>query len=87
MAALSELYGEPQPQPHGDPLAELVLTVLSQNTSDRNSGRAFVQLMRHYEHWQAMAEAPVEELGRDDPGGWPRSAEGAADQTDPRDCS
>lgn len=62
MAALSELYGEPQPQPHGDPLAELVLTVLSQNTSDRNSGRAFVQLMRRYESWEAIAEAPVEEL-------------------------
>ena len=62
MAALSDLYGEPEPRPHGDALAELVLTVLSQNTSDRNSGRAFVQLMRRYPSWEAIAEAPVEEL-------------------------
>ncbi len=62
MAALGDLYGEPEPRPHGDALAELVLTVLSQNTSDRNSGRAFVQLMRRYPSWEAIAEAPVEDL-------------------------
>ncbi len=62
MAALAELYGEPQARPHGDAVAELVLTVLSQNTSDRNSGRAFVQLMRRYADWEAVAEAPLEEL-------------------------
>ena len=62
MTALAELYGEPQPRPHGDPLAELILTVLSQNTSDRNSGRAFIQLMRRYASWDAIADAPVAEL-------------------------
>ena len=29
---------------YGDPIAELVLTILSQNTSDANSGRAFMRL-------------------------------------------
>ncbi|MCY3506792.1 MAG: endonuclease III [Chloroflexi bacterium] len=62
MEALAELYGEPESRPHGDAVAELVLTVLSQNTSDRNSGRAFVQLMRRYPDWDAVAEAPIEEL-------------------------
>ena len=62
MDALGELYGEPCARPHGDALAELVLTVLSQNTSDRNSGRAFVQLMRRYRDWDAIAGAPLEEL-------------------------
>lgn len=62
MEALAELYGEPESQPHSDAVAELVLTVLSQNTSDRNSGRAFVQLMRRYPDWDAVAEAPIEEL-------------------------
>ena len=62
MAALAEFYGEPESRPHGDAVAELVLTVLSQNTSDKNSGRAFVQLMRRYASWDAIAEAPVEEL-------------------------
>src|SRR5204863_6715455 len=41
---------------------ELVLTVLSQNTADTNSGRAFIQLMRNYPSWAAMAAAPGNEL-------------------------
>ncbi|MBH77500.1 MAG: hypothetical protein CL897_04650 [Dehalococcoidia bacterium] len=62
MKTLGKLYGEPISRPHGDPVAELVLTVLSQNTSDKNSGRAFVQLMRNYPSWESIAEAPLEEL-------------------------
>ena len=59
---LSELYGRPRLMPSGDPLAELVLTILSQNTSDRNSGRAFVRLLRRYGSWREVAEAPLPEL-------------------------
>jgi len=62
MARLSEVYGWPEPMPHGDPLAELILTVLSQNTADTNSGRAFTQLMRRYPSWEAVADAPLPEL-------------------------
>lgn len=62
MAMLGELYGEPQQLPHGDPVAELVLTVLSQNTADTNSGRAFIQLTRLFLSWDAVAEAPVEKI-------------------------
>ena len=43
-AASPTLYGEPVWRPHGDPMSELVLTILSQNTSDTNSGRAFMRL-------------------------------------------
>lgn len=64
MARLSGLYGEPESRPTGDPVAELVLTVLSQNTADTNSGRAFVQLMRSFESWDATADAPVEDVIR-----------------------
>lgn len=59
---LSPLYGRPVPQISNDPLAELILTVLSQNTADTNSGRAFVQMMRRYPSWDAIRDAPVEEL-------------------------
>lgn len=59
---LAPAYGRPVLQPSGDPIAELVLTILSQNTSDTNSGRAFIQLMRRFPSWQAIAEAPVEEV-------------------------
>ncbi|MDZ7727045.1 MAG: endonuclease III [Dehalococcoidia bacterium] len=62
MGRLEGLYGRPEARPHHDPVAELVLTILSQNTADTNSGRAFTQLMRKYGSWQAIAGAPVEEL-------------------------
>ena len=60
--SLGALYGEPVHAPSGDPLAELILTVLSQNTADTNSGRAFIQMMRRYPSWAAIADAPPEEL-------------------------
>ncbi len=62
IALLSPVYGRPVPQPSHDPLSELVLTVLSQNTADTNSGRAFVQLLRRFPSWQAIAEAPLAEV-------------------------
>ena len=62
MAALAELYGTPISTPHGDAVAELVLTVLSQNTADTNSGRAFVQLLRRYPSWAAIASALEEDV-------------------------
>ncbi len=62
MEALEPVYGRPRPTPSHDPLSELILTVLSQNTADTNSGRAFVQLMRRYPSWEAIANAPVDEL-------------------------
>ncbi len=51
---LGELYGMPQIQPHGDALSELIMTVLSQNTSDKNSGRAFIQLLRNFKDWNSI---------------------------------
>lgn len=73
MQALEPLYGRSEPMPSHDPLAELVLTVLSQNTSDTNSGRAFVQLMRRYPSWEAIASAPTDELAATiQPGGLAR---------------
>jgi len=62
MDHLARLYGEPEHVPHGDAVAELVLTVLSQNTADTNSGRAFTQLMRRYPSWKAIAQAPPEDV-------------------------
>ena len=67
---LRALYGEPEWRPHGDAMSELVLTLLSQNTSDQNSGRAFSRLLQRFPDWQAMLDAPlaaVEEAIR--PGG------------------
>ena len=62
MERLEPVYGRPEAQPHEDAVAELVLTILSQNTSDTNSGRAFAELMRRFPSWQAIAAAPLEEV-------------------------
>ena len=62
MEALEPVYGRPHAMPSRDPLAELILTVLSQNTADTNSGRAFILLMRRYPSWDAVLQAPLEEL-------------------------
>jgi endonuclease-3 len=62
VARLGEYYGEPEWRPHGDAMSELVLTLLSQNTSDHNSGRAFSRLLQRYPTWQSMLEAPVGDI-------------------------
>lgn len=62
MERLEPIYGRPEARPHQDPLAELILTILSQNTADTNSGRAFTQLLRRYPSWGAIADAPPDEV-------------------------
>jgi endonuclease-3 len=59
VARLRPLYGEPEWRPHGDATAELVLTLLSQNTSDVNSGRAFSRLLQRFPDWQSVLDAPL----------------------------
>ena len=62
VARLDDAYGVPEWRPHHDPTSELVLTILSQNTSDANSGRAFVRLMETFPTWDAVIEAPLPKL-------------------------
>jgi endonuclease-3 len=59
---LREVYGVPLMKPHGDPLAELVLTVLSQSTNDRNRDVAYLRLRERFASWEAVRDAPVEEI-------------------------
>jgi endonuclease III len=59
---LREVYGVPLMQPHGHPIAELVLTVLSQSTNDRNRDVAYVRLRERLPSWEAVMRAPVEEV-------------------------
>ena len=62
IARLSSLYGEPVWRPHGDPMSELVLTILSQNTSDANSGRAFMRLRSRFGTWEELLAAGPDEI-------------------------
>jgi endonuclease III len=59
---LRELYGRPVNDSHGDPIAELVRTVLSQNTSDANRDAAYQRLRTRFPTWEEVRDAPEEEV-------------------------
>jgi endonuclease-3 len=56
---LSAEYGEKRWRAGRSPVAVLVQTILSQNTSDRNSERAFEQLLASFDGWEKIANAGV----------------------------
>jgi len=59
---LRDEYGKPSTRIHGAPIDELVLTVLSQNTNDRNRDVAYERLRDRFPSWEAVRDAPVEEI-------------------------
>jgi len=59
---LAREYGRPALRPHRAPVDELVLTVLSQNTNDRNRDVAYARLRERFPSWGAVREAPVDEI-------------------------
>ncbi len=59
---LRELYGVPGQRPHGRPLEELILTVLSQSTNDRNRDVAYGRLRERFPSWEAVRDAPLDEI-------------------------
>ena len=54
---LLDYYGEPTLKDRHDPLSELVMTILSQNTSDTNSSRAYASLRRCFPTWEDVLNA------------------------------
>jgi endonuclease-3 len=62
-AGLKLLFGEPQWQGGEDPVDELIWTILSANTNDTNSGRAFRQLKATFgDDWEAVRGAPLDAI-------------------------
>ncbi len=59
---LREVYGVPLMAPHGHPIAELVLTVLSQSTNDRNRDVAYLRLRGRMPSWEQVRDVPVAEV-------------------------
>jgi endonuclease III len=72
---LRSVYGTPSLPPHRAPLDELVLTVLSQSTNDRNRDVAYLRLRERFAApattlaaagggvaWEAVRDAPVGEV-------------------------
>jgi endonuclease-3 len=67
---LRAAYGRPEMRPHDAPVDELILTVLSQNTNDRNRDVAYARLRERFSSWDDVRDADedaVEEAIR--PGG------------------
>jgi endonuclease-3 len=59
---LLDHYGRPLWAPNYAPVEELVGTILSQHTSDVNSERAFTALTAAFSSWEAVRDAPVDQL-------------------------
>ena len=56
------IYGIPLAKPHGHPIAELVLTVLSQSTNDRNRDVAYLALRERFPTWEEARDAGVDQV-------------------------
>jgi len=62
-ARLLEAYGEPQWQPGQNALDTLIGTILSANTNDVNSGRAFRRLKERFDDgWDEVRVAPLDDI-------------------------
>ena len=59
---LEDKYGPIPWESEGDPLDVLILTILSQNTSDINRDRAYEALTSTYSTYEEIVAAPVEEV-------------------------
>ena len=59
-ATLNDHFGTPEFTGGDDPVDELIATILSANTNDTNSGRAFDQIKASFgDDWDTVREAPL----------------------------
>ncbi|MFA4981784.1 MAG: endonuclease III [Candidatus Omnitrophota bacterium] len=61
---LDKAYGKPARSKRSDPVDELVRTILSQNTTDRNSLKAFASLKERFRSWGTLLKTPVGRIER-----------------------
>jgi endonuclease-3 len=60
---LIKRYGIPsRPEIPPDPVDMLIATILSQNTNDRNSYKAFLNLKNKYKTWDEVAKLPASKI-------------------------
>jgi len=55
-------YGQPAWHPDLDPIAQLVSTILSQNTNDRNRDMAYERLRHRLPTWEQVRDVDAEEV-------------------------
>ncbi len=61
---LEARLGVPQAERAGDPLDTLILTLLSQNTNDRNRDRAYEALRERFPRWEDVLRSDVRKVIR-----------------------
>jgi len=61
---LEAAFGVPKQRPRQDPLDVLIETILSQATTDANSGRAFASLKEQFPTWEHARRARPENIAR-----------------------
>ena len=59
---LGEHYGHPLIDPTGDPIGELVQTILSQHTTDVSSAKAYAELRSQFPTWGAVENAQMQDV-------------------------
>jgi endonuclease III len=62
LGRLETAYGKARWEPSGLPVNELVATILSQNTSDTNTDRAFRSLRERFPTWAAVRDADTDDV-------------------------
>jgi endonuclease-3 len=62
LARLQKRYGDLTPRRVADPLDELILTVLSQHTSDSNAEHAFADLRSTFPTWSQVTALPARRI-------------------------
>ena len=62
LSRLNKAYGKPKLFPRSDPVDEVVRTVLSQNTNDRNSLAAFAVLKKAFTSWDTVLASPIPKI-------------------------
>ncbi|MFH1515033.1 MAG: hypothetical protein ABIG42_06180 [bacterium] len=61
---LNDFYPVFKPKKRRDPMDELVLTILSQNTNDINSFEGFTRLKKRFSSWDDVAGADLKEIAK-----------------------
>ncbi len=62
---LRKSYGRRKFYRKTEPVGELIGTILSQNTSDRNSHRAYDNLKRHFKDWDRLRRVRISAIKRE----------------------
>jgi len=59
---LMEKFGPPIWRPQLSPIGELISTILSQNTNDKNRDSAYENLLDRFQTWESVRDAPTDQV-------------------------